>query len=566
MAPVMGAFVIANRFVIAVAALALIVRVAALVAIQGSGVIDNDGTEYARVMENLRAGLGFTGMRGVTMTPFPPLYSFLIGLVALVTPNDELAGRLVSLLAGVAFVVAVFLITETLFGRWAAVMAGLLSAFVPLFVTMSTAVLTDQSYVTLMAFGLYGLLTAYRRRSVVAALLAGLCFGLAYLLRPEALFLGAASAFVAFALSLSLRASTRRAAALLGVCLASMALVAAPYVAYSSLSQGKPTFEGKLGINYLIGVRLLKGMPYNEAAQAIGDDLTPYGPELDEPISFPHPSLGQRLAFARAVAPWQARSVAETIASKRDGLTPLGLLLALFGFFRALKGRSRVALVAIVVTLSAVSFASLLAVGQYAPRYGLLILAMTVPFAAKGAYDVISWFILKARLRRKSRALTAAFGAAAVVLAVWSSAGLALDIRGDARDYLPLEKEAGMWLGAHDSDRAKAIMATSMIVGYYAHGTVVQMPFTRSASVALAYLAKKNPAYVEVLGDPVHGGPEPYSNEWADRGIPDRRAILIYKKEGNGRTIALYCWSCRDRAALTPTRTTSPVGSQQGAE
>lgn len=534
-----------KRTLVAIVGLAFAVRLLVVLALPGGGVIDNDGTEYARRADSLRNGLGMVGMRGDPMTVFPPLYSLLIGVASLATHDDVLAGRLVSVIAGAMLPVAIFLISDMLFGRRVAVLGALFSGVVPLFVVLSTAVLTDQTYVTFMAFGLYCTLKAYRTRSSTAALAAGLCFGLAYLLRPEGLVLGLALAFGSFALSF--RASARRATALLGASIASLASIAVPYIIFTSVSKGTPSFEGKTALNYVIGARLLKGMSYQEAAQGIGDDLTPYGPELNENIRFPTPSLRERIAFALHVAPAQARSVVETIAAKRDGLTPLGALFAIIGFVRSWRRRSRAALVALTTILALMSFASLLAVGQYAPRYGALMLAIAVPFAAKGAYDL---FVLVVRKRRRP-ALLPAFGAATAALALWSAAGLYVNVQEKAHSVRPLEKTAGLWLGAHDPDRSKTVMATSMIVGYYAGGTVVQLPFTRSPDVALAYVARKDPTYIEVVGDPL-AALEPYLNGWAEHGIPDRRATLIYRMRGSGRTIALYCWSCSKPAAQIP--------------
>ncbi len=536
-----------NRWVLVLIALAFVLRLAFWSLIAGSTPIDNDGTEYVRAIQNLRDGLGFVGMRGTPLLVFPPLYSILIGFVSLFTGNEETAGRIISIVAGALLPLAVFLVAKTLYGRTVALLAMTIATFSPYFVDLSTAVLTDQAYVTVMLFGLYFAMLAYQRRTAAPALLAGLSFGCAYLLRPEGLVEGTALALALFAL-VALRGSPRSASVLLAVFVVALGALATPYIMFTTKMTGKPAFEEKTALNYAIGVRMREGMSYLEAAQGIGDDLTPYGAELNDHVALPAPTLRERIAFALSAAPRQAWEVVHTIAA-RNVLTPLGLGLLLLGFARSWKGRRRIALSALTAVLAVVAFAALLSVMQYWSRYGAALVALSIPWTAKGAYDLYA-FVL--RLGRRRISLRAALPTATALVAVWSLVFCYADAR-TAWSTPPLEKQAGLWLNRHDPG-PKTIMAQSMITGYYAGATVIQLPYTRSSRVADAYLASKDPTYIELRLDPANPGP-PYIQEWIERGIPDRRATLIYgspAREGVG-LVEIYCWACDKR--------TRPLGS-----
>src|SRR5437773_2022235 len=93
------------------------VRVAAL-AYWGTGAIESEGAEYARIAENLRNGIGYVGL----VTPgaqlnFNPLFPLLIAGTSFVTHNYEWAGRLVALVMGALLPLPVFGIASRLFNR-----------------------------------------------------------------------------------------------------------------------------------------------------------------------------------------------------------------------------------------------------------------------------------------------------------------------------------------------------------------------------------------------------------------------------------------------------------------
>src|SRR4249919_1043591 len=104
---------------------ALLIRT--LCAVLFTGEIDAEGTEYARIAQNLIAGNGYVGIATPgTELLFPPLFSFLIAGVTLIVGDAGIAGRIVSVVFGTLLAFPVYLIAGRLFGQRAALVAAAL--------------------------------------------------------------------------------------------------------------------------------------------------------------------------------------------------------------------------------------------------------------------------------------------------------------------------------------------------------------------------------------------------------------------------------------------------------
>src|SRR5262249_56719606 len=100
----------------------------------GTGSIESEGAEYARIAQNLRNGVGYVGI----VTPgaqlnFNPVFPVLIAGVSFITHDYELAARLVALLMGALLPLPVFGIASRLFNRRVGFIAAVLVLFHPLF-------------------------------------------------------------------------------------------------------------------------------------------------------------------------------------------------------------------------------------------------------------------------------------------------------------------------------------------------------------------------------------------------------------------------------------------------
>jgi 4-amino-4-deoxy-L-arabinose transferase-like glycosyltransferase len=144
----------------------LAVRLAAF-AHWGIGAIDSEGTEYARIAQNLRVGVGYVGMTspGLQLS-FPPLFPLLIAAASLVTPNYEWAGRIVCLVLGSLLPLPVFGIAARLFDRRIGYVAAVLAMGYPVLVKLSFSVLAEAPYITLLLTAVYVVLCALDRRGI----------------------------------------------------------------------------------------------------------------------------------------------------------------------------------------------------------------------------------------------------------------------------------------------------------------------------------------------------------------------------------------------------------------
>ena len=243
--------------------------------------IENEGAEYCRLAENLVGGNGYRGIvanAGIQLN-FPPLYPLLIAIPSLALKSSELAGRLVSLVAGTALVWAVFLACRSLYGRRVALVGAAIVALHPVLIALSTSVYSEGLYISLLIFGLYWILRTAKSGGSGAGVAAGAFFGLAYLTRPEALVLAGPLLVLQVVFGLIWGARQRMAASAGGFLLV-LVILAAPYVAFLSVNAGQLRWEGKGAIIYAIGQRMSAGLNYREASYGIGTDLREEGIHL----------------------------------------------------------------------------------------------------------------------------------------------------------------------------------------------------------------------------------------------------------------------------------------------
>lgn len=156
-------------------------------ALTQTSIIEIEGAEYARIAENLLRGTGYVGTMPGPQLLFPPLYPLLIAATTLGTGNSELAGRVVSIMAGVGLVLAVYALAAWVYGSRVGLVAAMFTAAHPMLIALSGSVFSEAPYITLLTAGFYWSLRTAAGRGWVYPALAGLCFGLAYLTRQEGL-------------------------------------------------------------------------------------------------------------------------------------------------------------------------------------------------------------------------------------------------------------------------------------------------------------------------------------------------------------------------------------------
>jgi 4-amino-4-deoxy-L-arabinose transferase-like glycosyltransferase len=187
-------------------------------------VIAADGIGYINIARSIFQQRDFSAS-----SHFPPVYPMLIGLASYFAPYDEIAGKAVSLIMGGLVVIPLYLLGKRMFSEQVGLIAAILAALSPIFVSLSGLVLSQTTYITLLVTALYLCWTGFTRNSAKAALAAGFAFGAAYLTRPEGIivFAGVSAVFLFLKPELP---SKKDAMRLLLFAWLAFAVVASPYV------------------------------------------------------------------------------------------------------------------------------------------------------------------------------------------------------------------------------------------------------------------------------------------------------------------------------------------------
>ncbi len=537
-------------------------------------VIENDGAEYVRIAQNLLASGSYVGTMGGAELIFPPLYPLLIAGLSFLLPSTELAARMVSLLAGTATVIAVFLIARRLYGeRLAFVVAGLMAVH-PVLVTLSGTTFSEPLYIALLMWAVYWVIRGMQEPGLPAFLIGGVFCGLAYLTRPEAMGIAFLLAFLAMGSALLLKRpfvpALRNSILLLVACVA----VAFPYIYFLWSQTGQVRFEGKSEINFIIAHRMLAGMNSNEASWGITPDLKEVGPLLD-----PNPHI-RHVATATAAAgdtrllmihdiPHAVNANAQRwLKSVFSIYFALPLFFVLVGFSlirRSLEGRVLLPELALLVLLLFLMLPMFITT-QPQTRFLFPLLPFLLLIGTRGAFWMATDLRRCVQLHAGARLANACawmvvLGSGLLILALAQSALTSVrrgvtwriaipEFRESSSSNLPL-KTAGQWLEQHYPG-PKRVMDTGTVVSYYSAGTWVPLPYA-SPETVLKYIAAKHPDFVVVNGFS-YAMSFPWGQPWLSEGISDRRVHLVYRAgdDNLSQRILVYHWQADAAPESTP--------------
>ena len=497
-----------------------------------TGTIDQEGGNYARIAENLLAGQGYVGLATEgTDLMFPPLFPLMIAAVSLLTQQSEIAGRLISVAMGTLLVLPVFLITSYVYNRSVAYVAATLTALHPLLVGFSATVYCETTYLTLVMTAVYCCLRCQDSRRVPAFFLAGLFFGLAYLVRPEAiLYPFLAVALILGRIGFTKRDELRAAALCSALLLAVFVAVATPYIAWLSAQTGQFRLEGKGIVNYAIGERVFSGTDIDEAMYGIDTDLNETGIWMQSNRSVLDSSerpLSTVLTLAAVQATHNFPEVIKIIVAGFYIGSPILFALCAFGLVRTKWTKASVTSHLMIAIVPAVATLVLATVDWLFARYLLTFVpAMLVP-AAKGLEQVSASIAARMAGRsnvqsnfRTQMAIKGVIGCMLLGTALLGTFGVS-QLRGFDFRYQYV-RDAAEWLERYQPG-PKTIMDTSNTVPYHAGGSYVHFPHA-DPETTLRYIAKKEVDFL-VLREPFG---RPLLRDWIEHGIPDKRAELIY--------------------------------------
>jgi 4-amino-4-deoxy-L-arabinose transferase-like glycosyltransferase len=508
--------------------------------------IENDGAEYAQIAQNLLHGRGYTGLQPGPELLFPPLYPALMAALSPIS-GVEHAGRLVSVLFGVALPIPVYLIARRVYGKTTGVVAAAAVALNPLLIAYSTAVLSETTYLTLELTAAYVFLRAYDRRSLWLGVIAGGCWALAAMVRPEAtLVLGF---FTAAAVVWSLmREPDRRpvilpaVAALVVCCLAVL-----PYALWTSNKSGHLRWDGKATVTGFINQKIGDGDSYSVATAGLSDTGQPTGVLL-RPDAYINGDLGS----APLVKP------ADTIRFERAGVheiwsyfgrnmllgAPIITILALIGLFAGPWSARSTRRQLLLLTLAFANAAILGSIGWFEFRFVLPLLPIVLIFAARGVVRSAEFaWVRLSRSRgtpvfQRKLAIPATATIAIALLAllpfVKQSDGKFPSL-GQRGTTIATAKVVGSWLRANGG-AGGSVMSTSATLAYYAGSTWYPMGYTTSDSAAVAYLESTGATTLVLTSTAT----DPYQRQWILNGLPDPRYHLVKTFDVNHATTVVY--------------------------
>jgi 4-amino-4-deoxy-L-arabinose transferase-like glycosyltransferase len=523
-----------------------------------TGSIESEGAEYARIAESLRNGAGYVGL----VTPgaqliFQPLFPLLIAGTSFITHDFELAGRLVALFMGALLPLPVFGIASRLFNERVGIIAAMITLLHPMLVHLSFSVFSEGPYTTLFLFAVYLVVRALEHSSIKRWLLVGGAFGLAWLVRAEAL--AAFAVAVLFALAATEGNRTGRCKRALAAIVVFLVL-ALPQAIFIYKSTGKIGLEVKSKIFFYAGQRILA------AERHPGMDYISPGGHHEVPSSAVNVKTQMRWEEKWATygidshlkgRGWTMRPHAETTQEVRIPLKDVFLLvgkgirqnapevlpkissnwfgarllpaLALLGAlrrpWRGPRAKSRMFVLLIAATPVLATFFAFWTEARY---YFVLVPLLSI-WAANGLFEIGLW--LKASSAAAGWRIPASTAVSqCIVPGLIGFAMIIGSVHGARELYLfkdsalpsRVEKDVGLWIRSQQS-RPVRIMDISIPLPFHAGAQFSYFPYCTGES-ALGYLEKAQVDYIILRRGAKF---TKYYEEWLTHGIPDQRAELL---------------------------------------
>jgi 4-amino-4-deoxy-L-arabinose transferase-like glycosyltransferase len=528
----------------AIFVLALLLRVLWMLIFVDSA--NNEGIYYLRLAENLAAGKGYIGLRenGLQLL-YPPLFPCLIAGLTGIVGNAELAARVINMLAGSVMILPVFFIGKQLGSRRLGILAAILVAIHPFFISMATVILSETVYMLLIMSGLYAVIRAGKAGSVLYSVLAGLCFGLAYLTRPEALLIAVIAAVGLGVIWLRRPLGAMSTGGLLFV---TTALVIAPYIAWLSNVTGEFLLESKSADNYATKSQLMAHVPAAEIFYGLNDDLTGKGSSMIsnlEEIKKWHLPTMEAAKFALGTAAFSIPAVIVHLTTKRIVGNPVFILLAAIGFISGVRRReSWITHGALLAAVGAAVLALLLAPTQmFQERYIFPCVAPMLVWCGEGLLVLAEWANRAMGIgseRRWPYRSFIALGLLSIVIIPLPVVRTVPDFQQGWGDH-HLSKSIGYWLLEHSSVPHPRIMDVDDALAYYAGGVLEPFPYA-DADKALDYIKTRKIDYLVLSSQ--SDSARPYLADWKQNGIPGGHAKLVYQAtDPKGGEVQIYRWN-----------------------
>jgi len=534
--------------------LALLVRIA-IVCISDR-VIKWDEPDYLRLGINLWSGKGFTTM-GSPETHYTPFFPVVVGLAYFLVRDLEFASELVHIICGALLVIPIYTLAKRIYGYRVAFFAALMLAVFPALTTsvLYWGTMSEPLFILLIYLGLSLVFRIVNgdgeRDKLWFYALAGVCFSLAYLTRPEGVTWAAlALVFILLVKVLERRFFLERAwlGLLLFSCL--FILVALPYMVYLHHHTGRWTVTGKLGITYDIGQAVIDKDPaeYDRVTASLdseGKEIIWFSKEryerresllriiLNDPEAFLH-----RIAFN--VKTLKGKLFARTAFS-------LYLLIPVFiGLFVLPWSRRRLKCEAFLFVCAAPTLVFLpfhVELRFFSPIFPVLLI-----WTANGLVWLGDWLAATllnllsgshegqpAEPRREPRWVRLVRIAPALLVVLYLMAMQPLALRDGRRVTNTASRVVGLWLRDH-TDPGAVIMARDLSIAVYAERPWVPSPHAEY-ELYISYARSHHVDYL-IVDEWELTVLRPQLNMLLNTAQPPKEVELVYTHEGvRGKTL-----------------------------
>jgi 4-amino-4-deoxy-L-arabinose transferase-like glycosyltransferase len=449
------------------------------------------------------------GFSGLLHPYWPPFFPLVIAVFKPLTGNLEAAGRLVNVASSCLTVWLVMRMARGLFGRTESLIAAGFAAFYPPVAFVSTGVMPEPLFSALALAGIWlgwrslagppsddggGRATGRFGAGFAArnGLGAGLCWGAAYLVRPEGvgfpMVYAGAAAVAWIAGPRPARRRTTRIIAAAAPAAAGFLLLAAPYWNYLHGVTGKWTLSTKGSVNQQFESAVYfadKADPDPFYHLTADNRCLPYDMAYHFGNLRDLPSAAGGASRMKAIpAAETAKKFAKNFYHIQKQVIPelfSTLLLMLFaaGLLGGPAGARRWGFAAYGFSFMAFFWLAVIPLFHVNERYFLPLFPLAFPWIGRGAVfmtERIAQFLsgsLPGRFRRPAASTAAAAAIVACVVLVFGVlpetariAGLRADAAGAWADPVEL-KEAGQWL-RREAGRPPVLMSLNKAVDYYA--------------------------------------------------------------------------------------------------
>ena len=516
--------------------------------------IESEGVYYARIAENLLAGRGYVGAREAgKQLLYPPLYPWLIAAATAIVKNSELAGRIVSAICGSLWVIPLMFITRSVFDEASGVIAGIIGVLAPPLIGISGTVQSEPAYLVFQAAGVFFALQLWPDLPKRAPYLAGICFGIAYLARPEASIYVVVGVLFIFLTSANRGLRLKTAARLI----IAFGLTILPYVTWLSIQTGNPRLEAKSVSNYVEATGWAAHLPPGQIFFAVDPQLNEIGLSNQSDLA-----MMQKTKLSTSKVFWLAmhgasvnvkRFLTTALESRLFGGSLFVLLLGI-GFISPVPGKDALAKRAFLCAGACLSIVPLFSLHDFHDRFVFPFLTLLLPFTACGVMYVYrsmnaifgAWSPDTPKHRWISGGLAASAAALLLIGYLGTQAHTMLHLDTDVR--LPEQditlqrgdvfiKNVGQTIRSFKSDRA-LVMDGTPAIGFYAGAADWPLPY-RDSDTAVRYIEKKKPDFIVLQSS--KEDVFPYVKDWIEKGIPDKQAQLVYQATApNGEIAQVY--------------------------